>query len=85
MRPGAPLRPRDLAVGARLQARDPAGFWYSAKVIEKQGYGTRASIVVHYTEFGKGKGAFEKFTDSVRTPIDKTVARRPFETIRADP
>ena len=35
MRPGTLLDPKDLAVGALVQARDPDGFWYDAKVIEK--------------------------------------------------
>ena len=60
---GSLVLPRDLAVGARIQARDPEGFWYNAKVISKKGTGARASVIVHYTGFGKSKGAQERFTE----------------------
>ena len=33
------VEPKDLAVGALVQARDSTGYWYNAKVIAKTGRG----------------------------------------------
>ena len=35
-----------------LQAQDPGGFWYNAKVIEKSGHGKRSKVTVRYIGFG---------------------------------
>ena len=54
------LKPKELSVGALVQARDPKGFWYNAKVIEKTGRGASMAVIVHYIGFAKRWD--EKFT-----------------------
>lgn len=58
--PGTVLHPKDVQVGALLQARDPAGLWYNAKVIHKSGRGASVAATVHYIGFGPAED--EKFT-----------------------
>ena len=48
---GTILRPQDVAVGDRLNARACDGHWWPAKVIKKRGNGARAIITVKYTGF----------------------------------
>ena len=52
--------PKDVEVGDLIQARDPVGHWYNAKVIAKAGRGASVSATVHYTRFGPSHT--EKFT-----------------------
>ena len=54
------LKPKDLEVGALVQARDPQGLWYNAKVIGKSGRGASQAVLVHYIRFSKRWD--EKFT-----------------------
>ena len=54
------LHPKDVEVGDLIQARDPVGHWYNAKVIAKAGRGASVSATVHYTRFGPSHT--EKFT-----------------------
>ena len=49
--PGTILAPRDLSVGDLVQARDPTGRWYDAKVVRKTGRGASVSATVRYTGF----------------------------------
>ena len=58
--PGTLLEPADLTISALVQARDPGGFWYNAKVIGKSGRGASFGVVVRYTGFGPSHD--EKFT-----------------------
>ena len=41
----------DVDIGSLVQARDPAGFWYNAKVIRKIGRGARSKVTVRYIGF----------------------------------
>ena len=73
------LRPTEVAVGDLVQARDPSGIWYNAKIIQKSGRGSSASATVHYIGFGKSED--EKFTASkeglrVRLPAAALRAER---------
>ena len=52
MAPGDLLAPAQLSEGALVQAEDPGGFWYNAKVIQKTGHGKRAKVTVRYIGFG---------------------------------
>ena len=49
--PGTLLLPQDLAVGALVQARDPHGLWYNARIAKKAGRGARAKVTVKYVGF----------------------------------
>lgn len=49
--PGTILRPQDVGVGDRLNARARDGHWWPAKVIMKRGKGARTIITVNYTGF----------------------------------
>ena len=60
MLPGTILSPASLAVGDLVQARDPSGFWYNARVIAKTGRGASHAATVRYIGFGKSQD--EKFT-----------------------
>ena len=61
-----------LGYSVRIQARDPAGFWYNAKVISKRGTGMRASVIVHYIGFGDcGVTAPERGRESGCQFVDK--------------
>ena len=48
MAPGDLLAPAQLSEGALVQAEDPGGFWYNAKVIQKTGHGKRAKVTVRW-------------------------------------
>ena len=54
------LPPKALAVGDLVQARDPQGLWWNARVIEKSGRGASQAAKVRYIGFGPS--ADEKFT-----------------------
>jgi len=54
------LAPKELEVGALVQARDSVGLWYNAKVIEKTGRGASQAVTVRYIGFSKRWD--EKFT-----------------------
>jgi hypothetical protein len=57
---GTLLRPSAVAVGDLVQARDPSGFWFNARIIRKAGRGHSTSAIVHYIGFGMKHD--EKFT-----------------------
>ena len=40
---GTLLAPKGLKEGDLVQARDPGGFWYDAKIIQKSGAGKNAA------------------------------------------
>ena len=65
-------------MGALVEARDPEGFWYNAKVMRKSGRGASAAVTVHYIGFGKP--ADEMFTRKaglrVRLPAKQLRAGR---------
>ena len=54
------VEPKDLAVGALVQARDSTGYWYNAKVIAKTGRGASHAALVRFIGFSKSHDA--KFT-----------------------
>ena len=63
---GTVLRPQEVAIGALVQARDPGGFWYNAKIIKK----THASATVRYIGFGPGQDeAFYAKQAAIRTRL----------------
>jgi hypothetical protein len=76
--PGTLLLPQNLKVGARIQARDPKGFWYDASVIRKNGRGKNTTVTVHYTGFGNSIGAMETFKEhgSLRVRLGKVALMR---------
>ena len=64
MAPGDLIAPGDLEVDDLVQARDPGGHWYNAKVIKKTGRGANVAVKVTYVGFSRSHD--EKFTSSAR-------------------